>query len=70
MWILGVTNSIFGFKHTEAMTGTFSVSGDWEKWNIQQSKCKCKRNLLLGFLHNYRMLNLLAVPADMRQKES
>lgn len=70
LWILGVTNSIFGFKHTEAMTGTFSASGDWEKWNIQQSKCKCNRNLLLGFLHNYRILNLLAVPADMRQKES
>ncbi len=29
-WILGVTNRIFGFKHTEAMTGTFSASVDWE----------------------------------------
>lgn len=31
VWILGVTNHIFGFKHTEAMTGTFSASVDWER---------------------------------------
>lgn len=49
------------------MTGN-SVCGGVEKWNILQSKCKCKRNLLSGFLHNYGILNLLAVHGDSVRK--